>query len=74
MDRKFPAATHVEAADEGRGGLIEPTLVQLREADAGEGAGERERAIDPTSRSPGHAGRGERLLEAPQLRQGRGIQ
>ena len=43
----------------------------MREADGGEGAGERERAIGPRGELQRTPGRGERLVEAPQLGQGR---
>ena len=47
----------------------EPTLVQLREADAGEGAGDRKGPVDPTREVQGASRCGERLVESSQLRQ-----
>ena len=72
VDRELPAPTHVETADEGGRGLAEPPPIEVRAADGGEGAGEREWTIDPRGEFQRTLGRGERLVEPPQFRQRRG--
>src|SRR4030095_5965388 len=70
VDRELPAATHGKTAGEGSGGLTEPAPVEMRAG--GKGAGERERTVDPPGELQCTLGGGKRLVESPQLGQGRG--
>src|SRR5215467_5713933 len=72
VDRELPTPTHRETAREGGRGLPEPSPIEIGTADGREGAGERERTIDPPRELQCTLGRGERLLEPSQFRQRRG--
>src|SRR5262249_22832629 len=72
MDRELPPATHRQTAAEGGRSLTEPAPLEVRVADGREGADEGERAIGAGGEVQRMLGRGQCLVEAPQLGQRRG--
>src|SRR5262245_55062344 len=72
MNRELPALAHLQSAQERRHGVSEAPAHQVRTADGGIRAGEGERTIDTPGEVQRAAGRRDRVVEAPEVDQGRG--